>query len=197
MKVNKFLQTSVKHIYAAGDCTGGHQFTHYAGWQSFVAVRNALMPGKSLGENPLLPWVTFTSPEVGKIGLSLAEAKAKYGEAKVKVLRWNNDHSDRSITDNDRHGFIELLALASGDILGCTVVGERAGELVSEVGLAMTHKIKVQGIALAIHAYPTYSFALYQLTSAFYVSDMLTGSVGNYLQLKTRLPKEGSSYVVA
>jgi len=86
--VDSQLRTNVKHIYAAGNVTGGYQFTHFARWQAFQAVRNALLPGSSLGRTDVVPWVTFTDPEVAHIGLTESEAREKYADA-IDVRRWD------------------------------------------------------------------------------------------------------------
>ena len=107
--VDDQLRTNVKNIYAAGDVTGGYQFTHFAGWQAFQAARNALLPGSNSGLTDLVPWVTFTDPEVAHVGLIEEQARAKFGE-NVKVCRWEMSRTDRAICEDDRGGFIKVIA---------------------------------------------------------------------------------------
>ena len=102
--VDDRLRTNVKHIYAAGDVTGGYQFTHFAGWQAFQAARNALLPGSAAGLTDLVPWVTFTDPEVAHVGLSEEQARAKFGD-NVRVCRWEMSRTDRAICEDDCDGF--------------------------------------------------------------------------------------------
>ncbi len=93
--VDDQLRTNVKNIYAAGDVTGGYQFTHFAGWQAFQAVRNALLPGSTSGLTDLVPWVTFTDPEVAHVGLTEDQARARFGES-IQVRHWDISRTDRA-----------------------------------------------------------------------------------------------------
>ncbi|MBT4513144.1 MAG: FAD-dependent oxidoreductase, partial [Chloroflexi bacterium] len=108
IEVDDHLRTSQSHIYAAGDCIGGYQFTHYAGWQAFMAVRNALLPGAVSGISEYVPWTTFTDPEVAHIGMSEAEAKEEHGD-NVMTCNWPMDKVDRARTEGNTTGFIKLV----------------------------------------------------------------------------------------
>lgn len=184
--VDSQLRTNVKHIYAAGDVTGGYQFTHFAGWQAFQAVRNALLPGSSSGLTDLVPWVTFTDPEVAHIGLTEAQAKQQFGDA-VQVRRWALNHTDRAVSDGEREGFTKLIAKSDGTILGATIVAPRAGEAITEIIVAMKHGLRVADLAGAIHPYPTYSTAVQQLAAEFAVNSRLSGTGGLLLKGISRL----------
>jgi len=184
--VDGHLRTNVKHIYAAGDVTGGYQFTHYAGWQAFEAVRNALLPGSALGTTDLVPWVTFTDPEVAHVGLSEEEAFAKFG-ASVRVQRWNMDRVDRAVCDNDTSGFIKIITKEDGAIVGATIIAARAGEAIVELIIAMKKKMKVSELPGAIHPYPTYSTAVQQMTADIAVDDLLSGTSGKVVRALSRM----------
>src|SRR5260370_5674702 len=149
--VDDQLRTNVKNIYAAGDVAGGYQFTHFAGWQAFQAVRNALLPGSSSGFTDIVPWVTFTDPEVAHVGLTEEQARAKLGD-NVQVRRWNMDHADRAVCENDMNGFIKVIVKKDGAIVGATVVNGRARETITELIVAIKHTMKVVDLAEAIHA---------------------------------------------
>lgn len=179
--VDAHLRTNVKHIYAAGDVTGGHQFTHFAGWQAFQATRNALLPGSSPGITDLVPWVTFTDPEVAHVGLTEEQARSKYGES-VTVYRWEMTHTDRAICEDDRDGFIKLITKRDGSLLGATVVNVRAGETITEFIVAMKHGLKVSDLAGAIHAYPTYSTPVQQLAAEMATEHTLAGVSGKIIR---------------
>jgi pyruvate/2-oxoglutarate dehydrogenase complex dihydrolipoamide dehydrogenase (E3) component len=155
IEVNAKLQTSQPHIYAAGDCIGSYQFTHYAGWQATQAVRNAFYPGASKGRREWVPWTTFTDPEVAHAGLMEAEAREKYGDA-VGVHRFSFEQIDRARAEADTEGFVQLVHKGSR-VLGVTIVAARAGELIHEWILALEHGVKVRDITTSIHVYPTYS----------------------------------------
>ena len=171
------LRTNVKHIYAAGNVTGGYQFTHFAGWQAFQAVRNALLPGANSGLTDLVPWVTFTDPEVAHAGLTEEQAKAKFGES-ITVGRWDMNRTDRAICEDDHDGFTKLIAKKNGTLVGATIVNQRAGEVIAELIVAIKHNMKVSDLAGAIHAYPTYSTAVQQLAAEMAIEESLSGASG-------------------
>jgi pyruvate/2-oxoglutarate dehydrogenase complex dihydrolipoamide dehydrogenase (E3) component len=186
--VDDKLRTNVGHIYAAGDVVGGYQFTHYAGWQAFQAVRNALLPGSSTGMSNLVPRVTFTDPEVAQVGLTEENAVAEHGGG-VRIHRLEMSQVDRAICENDRSGFIKLLASNDGTILGATIVASRAGETIAELILAMTRGIKLKDIAGAIHPYPTYSTALQLMASDMAIEHLLSGASGKLVRTLSRLAR--------
>ncbi len=130
--VDHELRTSVSHIYAAGDVLGGYEFSHFAGWQAFQAARNALLPGHSSGQTDIVPWVTFTDPEVARVGLGEQEARSQHGDD-LKVCRLPIEKIDRAVCEDDRNGFIKILAKTDGSIVGATIIGERAGEAITEI----------------------------------------------------------------
>lgn len=184
--VDSQLRTNVKHIYAAGDVTGGYQFTHFAGWQAFQAVRNALLAGSSSGLTDLVPWVTFTDPEVAHIGLTEAQAKQRFGEsAQVRRLEFN--HTDRAVCEGDTEGFTKLVFKSDGTILGATMVAARAGEAITEIIVAIKNGLKIGDLAGAIHAYPTYSTAVQQLAAEISVDSLLSGPGGSLLKGLSKL----------
>ena len=131
IQVDDHLRTSQRHIYAAGDCIGRHQFTHYAGWQAIVAVRNALLPGRSKGIPDRVPWATFTDPEVAHIGLTEAQARARLGD-KAVTHHLSMERVDRARTERDPGGFIKLVHRRDGTLLGATIVAGQAGEMIHE-----------------------------------------------------------------
>lgn len=174
--VDRKLRTNVKHIYAAGDVTGGYQFTHFAAWQAFQAVRNALLPGSSSGLTDLVPRVTFTDPEVAHVGATEGEC-----------WRWEMTRTDRAVCENDLDGFLKLIVAKDGTVLGATVVGSRAGETISELIVAIQRKMKAADLAAAIHAYPTYSTAVQQLAAEIAAQRLLSGTSGRIIRGLSRL----------
>jgi len=179
--VDNQLRTNVKHIYAAGDAAGGYQFSHLAGWQAFLAARNALIPGSSTGLTELVPWVTFTDPEVAHIGLTEEETRKKFGH-EIKVGRSEMNQIDRAICEDDREGFIKVVAKQDDVIVGATVVGSRAGEIITEFILAIERRMKVSDLASPIHAYPSYSSAVQQLAAKMTVARNLSGFSGDVIR---------------
>jgi len=188
IQVNDDLRTSQRHIYAAGDCIGGPQFTHYAGWQAFMAVRNALLPGASKGITDQVPWTTFTDPEVAHAGLTEAQARDRFGDS-VAVSEWPMNRVDRAVTDGRTAGFIKLVHKTDGHLLGATIVAERAGEMIHEWILAFDSGLKVGDLSRAIHVYPTYSIASMQLSAAFRTAQLLDGTSGRVVRALARLAR--------
>lgn len=179
--VDDHLRTNVKHIYAAGDVVGGYQFTHFAGWQAFQAVRNALLPGNISGFTDPVPWVTFTDPELAHAGLTEEQARAKFGED-IGIRRWEMGRTDRAICEDERDGFIKVITKKDGSILGATVASSRAGEVITEFIIAIKKKMKIPDLAGAIHAYPTYSTAVQQLAAELAIEHTLAGASGKVIR---------------
>ncbi len=177
IEVDEYLQTSARRIYAAGDCVGGYQFTHYAGWQAFQAVRNALFPGHSQGFTNIIPWTTFTDPELAQVGLTEPAARESFGND-VGITCWNLDRIDRAVTENDQDGFIKFVHRKDGTLLGATIVAERAGEAITEFVAALQHGAKLNDLAGPIHVYPTYSSAIQQMAAQISFTDFLQSSLG-------------------
>lgn len=187
--VDQYLHTSVKHIYAAGDVVeGNHQFTHVAGWQAFQAAYNALLPLKKKGFSEIVPWSTFTDPEVAHVGLTEADAREKFN-GQVRVTQWRLDRVDRAVTENDCDGFIKVVHRKNGKILGATIVAERAGETITEFALALQRGLKLIDLANVIHAYPTYSIANMQLAGEATIDGILNSWQGPLLRLVSRLTR--------
>jgi len=176
IRVDKNLRTSNPHVYAAGDVTGGFQFTHYAGWQGYVAARNGLLPGAEDGLRPNVPWSVFTDPEIAQAGLSEAQARAQLGDVIVQRLEF--ELVDRAQTEDEREGFLKLIADAKGKLVGAAVVSRAAGETINELALAIDRGLNVTELASTIHAYPTFGFAVQQLAAEVSLQAATSGARG-------------------
>ena len=153
---NEFLQTNYPNIYAAGDVAGPYQFTHTAAHQAWYAAVNALFdPFKKFkADYSVIPWATFVEPEVARVGLTELEAREK--GIPYEVTTYGIDDLDRAIADSEAHGFLKVLTVPGKDkILGVTIVGEHAGDLIAEYVLAMKQGIGLNKILGTIHIYPT------------------------------------------
>jgi pyruvate/2-oxoglutarate dehydrogenase complex dihydrolipoamide dehydrogenase (E3) component/uncharacterized membrane protein YdjX (TVP38/TMEM64 family) len=156
IQTNAHLQTLYPNIYAVGDVAGPFQFTHTAAHQAWYAAVNALFGRfrKFKADYRVIPWATFTDPEVARVGLSETEAREQ-GIA-VEVTTYGIDDLDRAIADGTAHGFVKVLTVPGKDrILGATIVGEHAGDLLAEYVLAMKHGLGLNKILGTIHTYPT------------------------------------------
>ena len=160
VETNDFLQTRYPNILAAGDVAGPFQFTHVAAHQAWHAAVNALFGHlrRFRVDYRCVPHTTFIDPEVARVGLNEAEARAR-GIA-FEVTRYGLDELDRAIADGADHGFVKVLTAPGKDrILGATIVGEHAGELLAEFVLAMKHDLGLNKLLGTIHAYPTFAEA--------------------------------------
>ena len=157
---NEYLQTRYPNIYACGDVVGPYQFTHVAAHQAWYAAVNGLFGlfKRFKADYRVIPAVTFTHPEVARVGLNQQEARAQ-GIA-FESTRFELEELDRSITADEREGFVEVLTVPGKDtILGATIVAAHAGEMLAEFTLAMKHGLGLKKILGTIHPYPTWSEA--------------------------------------
>ena len=155
IKVDDYLRTTNPRIYACGDVIGRYQFTHMAGAEAGMVIRNALFPLASKMSYDIVPWATFTDPEVAHVGLNEAEAREKYG-SKLNVYRLPWQNNDRARTESDTIGFTKILTVGLRDkIVGGHIIGQGAGDLISEIIVAMSQGAGISAISGPIHVYPT------------------------------------------
>lgn len=160
VEADDFLRTNFENIFAVGDVTGPYQFTHTAAHQAWFATVNSLFGQfkKFKADYSVIPWATFTDPEVARVGLNESEAKEQ--NIPYEVTTYGIDHLDRAIADSEDHGFVKVLTKPGKDkILGVTIVGAHAGDLLMEFVTAMKYKLGLKKILGTIHTYPTMSEA--------------------------------------
>jgi dihydrolipoamide dehydrogenase len=160
INVNEYLQSSVPSIYACGDVAGPYQFTHTASHQAWYASVNSLFGRfkRFKADYSVIPWATFTDPEVARVGLNEQDAKQQNISYETSIFKL--DELDRALTDEESEGFIKVLTIPGKDkILGATIVGDHAGELITEYITAMKNKTGMNKILGTIHIYPTLSEA--------------------------------------
>ncbi|MBE9060422.1 NAD(P)/FAD-dependent oxidoreductase [cf. Phormidesmis sp. LEGE 11477] len=155
IKVDAKLRTSNHRIYAAGDIIGGYQFTHVAGYEAGVAMQNALVFPTKKADYRVIPWATFTEPELARVGLTERQARDRYGDD-IYILKQGFDGVDRALAESAGYGFAKFITKGNGEILGAHIVGPHAGELIHEAVLAMANNLKVSALQ-CIHVYPTLS----------------------------------------
>lgn len=155
--VDDRLRTNKPHIYAVGDCNGGPQFTHWAEHEARIATRNALYRGSSKRSMQALPWVTFTDPEVARVGMTLEQARTASDDDRVHEHVFPYSRLDRAVCESDTVGMIRVVVDNSDRILGAHIVGPGSGEALTEWVLAIEHRIPLSKIGSAIHVYPTLS----------------------------------------
>jgi pyruvate/2-oxoglutarate dehydrogenase complex dihydrolipoamide dehydrogenase (E3) component len=154
--VDARLRTSNPRIYAGGDVTMLLPFTHTASTHGATVVQNALFGLRRAVDHERIPWVTFTSPEVARVGLSIAEARERFGH-RARVRTASHEQLDRAVAGGDTEGFATLVGDPKGRIVGATVVGPRAGETIGEIVAWMANDAKLSSIVRSTHAYPTWN----------------------------------------
>jgi len=177
VRVDAGLRTSNRGVWAAGDVTGGLQFTHVAEYMAKTALRNALLPLRTKADYTRVPWVTYTDPEVAHVGMSAQEAEARG----ARTYTYGFDDLDRAITDAHTLGFVKISADRRGRILGPTILGHGAGELLQPIVLAMTHGLSLAKVANTIFPYPTMVEGVKRTADA-YQRARLEGTAGRILK---------------
>jgi pyruvate/2-oxoglutarate dehydrogenase complex dihydrolipoamide dehydrogenase (E3) component len=151
--VDQGLKTSNSRVYAVGDVAGGLQFTHVAGYHAGLVIRNALF-GLPVKANAVIPWVTYTDPELAHAGLTEAQAHKDHGGT-IKVLRWPFHDNDRAQAEGRTEGLVKVITSAKGKILGVSIVGPQAGELIQPWVLALTRGLGIGAMVSPVLPYPT------------------------------------------
>lgn len=168
------MRTSAKNIWAGGDVVGPYQFTHIAEYQAGLIVGNALFPFVHRKTNyQTVPWVTFTDPELGRIGMTEAEARDRFGD--IKTYRFEFKAVDRAVIEGEGRGLIKLISDKRQRILGAHILGPNAGDLIHEYILAMKAGLKITNISSTIHVYPTLSQGVKRATDQYYREKLFRG----------------------
>ncbi len=167
IRVDDFLHSSNPDIYAAGDVCLEHKYTHTAEAAAHMVVQNALFDGHERLSELVVPWCTFTDPEIAHVGLYVREANRL--DIPIKTFTIPMHQIDRAMTDSEQHGFVKIHTRGHTDkILGATVVARHAGDMINEITLAMVAGIGLRTLAKVIHAYPTQAAAIQRAAQAYY-----------------------------
>ncbi len=181
------LRTSSKHIYAAGDVAGGPQFTHIAGYHAGIIVRNMIFKMPAKFDYSALPWVTYTDPELAQVGLTEKEAKEKYGDS-IKISKANFKENDRARADKQTEGCAKIIMKKNGRVIGASIIGPHAGELISLWGLVISQKMKIGAVANMIVPYPTYAEISKRAAGAYFTSSLFSDKTRFITGLLQKLP---------
>ncbi len=166
IKVDDFLRTSNRNVYAAGDVCLEHKFTHTAEATARIVVRNALFPGRKRVSDLTIPWCTYTDPEIAHVGLYVREANRQ--DIPIRTFTVPMHEVDRAILDDEQTGFVKIhVAQKSDRILGATIVASHAGEMINGITLAMVAGIGLGKVASVIHTYPTQAEAIRRAANAY------------------------------
>ncbi|MGO8919475.1 MAG: dihydrolipoyl dehydrogenase family protein [Stellaceae bacterium] len=184
--VDRRLRTSNRRVYAVGDAAGGPQFTHVAGYHAGIVIRNALFRLPARVNYRALPWVTYTDPELAQAGMTEAEAmRAHPGD--VQVLRWPFHENDRAQAERETHGLVKVLARRNGQVLGASILGAHAGELIQSWCLALSGNLKLATLAGFIAPYPTLGEASKRAAGSFFTPKLFNDRTRRLLRLLAKL----------
>jgi pyruvate/2-oxoglutarate dehydrogenase complex dihydrolipoamide dehydrogenase (E3) component len=172
ISVDARLRTSNRKIFAIGDVSGGPQFTHAAGYHAGIVIRNILFHLPAKVDYKALPRVTYSSPELAHVGLSEADARAAHKT--IKVLRWPFEENDRARAERDMAGMVKVIVAKNGTILGASIVGAQAGDLLSTWTLAISQGLKISAMAGVIAPYPTRGEASKRAAGDYYTPTLFS-----------------------
>ena len=183
IKVDARLRTSNRRAFAIGDAAGGPQFTHIALYHAGIVIRNALFRLPSRVDYRALPWVTYTDPELAQVGATETAAKA---DGPIQVLCWSFTDNDRAHTERDTAGEIKIVTRRNGRIIGATILGAAAGDLILPWALAISQKLKIGAMANLIVPYPTRGEAGKRAAGAYYTPTLFAPRTRRLVRLLAR-----------
>jgi pyruvate/2-oxoglutarate dehydrogenase complex dihydrolipoamide dehydrogenase (E3) component len=186
IKVDQRLRTTNKHVFAIGDVIGGYQFTHMAAYHAGIVIRNAVFNLRAKVDDRAVPWVTYTDPELSHVGMTEAQARAM--DAGATVIRSPFAGNDRAQAERATDGFIKAVVGKGGVILGATIVGRHAGELILPWVLAVQKRLKVGDMASIIAPYPTLSEVSKRAAGSWYTPKLFSERTRTVVRLLQMLP---------
>ena len=185
VEVDARLRTTNPKVFAAGDVVGGYQFTHMASHHAVVVIKNALFRLPAKVETRAVPWVTYTDPELAQVGLPEAAARRAHGA--IRVLRWPFAENDRARAERSTEGLVKVIASPRGRVLGASILGVQAGELIQPWTLAIAQGIKLSAMAGTIAPYPTRGEASKRAAGGFYADKISSRWTQGLVRLLLRL----------
>jgi pyruvate/2-oxoglutarate dehydrogenase complex dihydrolipoamide dehydrogenase (E3) component len=185
--VNKRLRsTSNRRVYAAGDAAGKLQFTHVAGYHAGIIIQNVLFRLPASAKHDAIPWVTYCDPELAQVGLTESQARAQYGDT-IRVLHWDFTENDRAQLERRTDGLMKIMTAKNGRILGASIVGQGAGEMIGAWAMIISQKSKIGSIAQSVFPYPTRSEASKRAAGTYYTPKLFSESTRWIVKLLSNL----------
>jgi pyruvate/2-oxoglutarate dehydrogenase complex dihydrolipoamide dehydrogenase (E3) component len=185
IKVDSRLRSSNRKVFAAGDVSGGYQFTHMGAHHAGVVIKNALFRLPAKVETRAVPWVTYSDPELAHVGLG--EAAAREAEGRIRILRWPFAENDRALAEGKTDGLVKAVVTPGGRILGASILGPGAGELIHPWVLAISRGLKISAMAQMIAPYPTLGEAGKRAAGSFYAPKLFSARTKWLVRLLARL----------
>ncbi len=178
LQVDASLRTTNPRIFACGDVAGPYLFTHMAEYQAGIVISNALIPLMNRKVSyDVVPWATYTDPELAHVGLSESAAIAQFGKENISIFRYSVKENDRHIIEGATKGMVKLVTKSNGKILGCDILGANAGDLIHEYALAIKKGLSVGSVSGTIHAYPTLAQANKRASDQYYAEKIFKGRI--------------------
>ena len=185
--VDSSLRTSNRNVWAIGDCNGLYAFTHMAGYEASLFIRGALFRAPAKLDPAIVPWATYTDPELAQVGLSESEARRQHGEA-IRVLRWKMAENDRAQTERETDGLVKVITDRRGRVLGATIVAPHAGELIQPWCLAISRRLKIAAMASFVPPYPTLGEASKRAAGSYFTETLFGPRTRGLVRFLARLP---------
>ncbi|HAA92304.1 MAG TPA: dihydrolipoamide dehydrogenase [Rhodospirillaceae bacterium] len=187
IKVDARLRTSNKRVFAIGDVAGGLQFTHAAGYHAGIIIRNILFKMPAKVNYDAFPWVTYTDPEIAHVGQTEVQAAETHGKD-IRILRFAFAENDRAQAERETDGMIKVVTDKKGRILGCSMAGTRAGELILPWALAISQKMKIGAMAGVVAPYPTLSEVSKRAAGSYYTPSLFSERTKKIVRFLLKLP---------
>ncbi len=185
IQVDQYLRSTNKKIYAMGDCVGSYQFTHIAGYHAGIVIKNILFKFFAKTDYRVVPWVSYTEPELAQVGVLEKEAVGKHNDC--RILTWSFDENDRAQAEKETMGKIKVIADKKGYILGVSISGKNAGELLLPWIILMQNKLKLSKMTDCIVPYPTLSEISKRTASQFYTPFLFSDKMKKWVKLIQRI----------
>jgi pyruvate/2-oxoglutarate dehydrogenase complex dihydrolipoamide dehydrogenase (E3) component len=185
--VDASLRTSNRNVWAIGDCNGLYAFTHMAGYEASLFIRGALFRAPARLDPAIVPWATYSDPELAQVGLGEREARQKHGDG-IKVLRWKFVENDRAQTERATDGLVKVITDKRGRVLGAAIVGPQAGELIQPWCLAISRRLKISALASFVPPYPTLGEAGKRAAGSYFTETLFGPRTRRLVRFLARLP---------
>lgn len=185
--VDDSLRTSNRNVWAIGDCNGRYAFTHMAGHEASLFIRGALFRAPAKLDPGIVPWATYTDPELAQVGLGEREARAKHGDG-IRVLRWKFSENDRAQTEHETGGLVKAITDHRGRVLGAGIAAPQAGELIQTWCLAISGRLKVSTLAGFVPPYPTLGETAKRAAGSYYTETLFGPRTRGLVRFLARLP---------
>jgi len=181
------LKTSNRNVWAIGDCNGLYAFTHMAGYEASLFIRGALFRAPAKLDPAIVPWATYTDPELAQVGVGEDEARKQHGEA-IRVLRWKLAENDRAQAERETDGLVKVITDSRGRVLGAAIVGPHAGELIQPWCLALSKRLKIAAMASFVPPYPTLGEASKRAAGTYFTETLFGPRTRGLVRFLARLP---------